>query len=394
MEPRGTPFDVEGWTLIREKQPEIRHALITDVNRTWPVFEGESFRARAFLAWCRGVGIAWPVKISPTTGRPYRPLDKDTFKDMESRHPFIARVRQVRKTLATFGARALVVDHVTRRHYFNTSVFRSVTGRNQPRNFVFGGPKWLRFLITPESPDHVLVYVDFVAEEIGIAAALSGDPAMRAVYESSDCHMAFAVRAGAASPDASEETLREIRTRYKTVNLGVLYGQTAYGIAARLGTAQREAEALLADHRALFPRFWQWSDRIVQGSIDRGWIVTPCGWRSRVPPVGNDRTWMNWPMQATGGDLMRLVITYLDRQNVRVLAPVHDGFLLTCRRCQLPDLREAVAYACGTAVEQVLPGFPLRWELTVYDRGRFEDEDGRPLWDRLQAIVKGAGRAP
>ena len=97
---------------------------------------------------------------------------------------------------------------------------------------------------------------------------------------------------------------------------------------------------------------------------------------------------MNWPMQAVGADIMRLVVTYLDRQNVQLLAPVHDGFLMTCRRDQLSDLRAAVDYACGMAIEQVLPGFPLKWDFNVYET-RFEDEDGRPMWDRLRRILHG-----
>jgi hypothetical protein len=387
MELRGIPFDVEGLALIQEKYPSIRAAIIGDINKTWPIFEDESFRRDAFLNWCRRVGIEWPSTISPNTGKPYHQLDDNTFELMEARHPFIAQVRQVKKTLTKFGNRSLVVDPVARRHYFSTSVFRSVTGRNQPKNFVFSGPKWLRLLIVAEPPDDVLVYTDFAAQEIGIAAALSEDPAMRAIYEASDCHMAFAERAGAVPAGATAETLREVRKRYKTVNLGVLYGQTAIGIAARLGITHPEAETLLADHRALFPKFWEWSERIVQGAFDRRWITTPCGWRSRVPPFSNERTWMNYPMQATGGDIMRLMITYLDRQCVRVLAPVHDGFLLSCRRGQLPDLRAAVEYARHRAVEHVLPGFPLRCDVNDYD-GRFEDKDGLPLWSRLQEIVK------
>jgi DNA polymerase-1 len=181
-----------------------------------------------------------------------------------------------------------------------------------------------------------------------------------------------------------------VRKGYKTVNLGVQYGQTAFGIAGRLGISQARAEELVAAHRALFPQFWLWSERTVQGAYDRGWIKTPCGWRSRVPFPGNERTWMNWPVQSAGGDIMRLTVTYLHLQNVKVLAPVHDGFLLSCRRDQLADLRAAVDYACGTAVDQVLPGFPLRWDFTVHDNGRFEDEDGLPLWGRLQAIMEQA----
>jgi DNA polymerase I len=167
----------------------------------------------------------------------------------------------------------------------------------------------------------------------------------------------------------------------------VLYGQQAFGVARRLGIPYQVAEKLVADHRALFPVFWQWSERTVQGAYDRGWVATPCGWRSRVPFPSNERTWMNFPVQASGGDVMRLTVTYLDRQNVRILAPVHDGFLLSCRRDQLADLRVAVDFACGTAVEHVLPGFPLRWDFTVYAKGRFEDEDGQPLWDKLQDVM-------
>jgi DNA polymerase I-like protein with 3'-5' exonuclease and polymerase domains len=388
MELRGIPFDVAGYARIRDLRPVVRSRLIGDANATWPVFEGESFKKGSFLRWCRKAGISWPTKVSERTGGPYHCVDRDTMKEMEWRHPFIAQVREVLKTLKQFEGRSLAVDPHRGRHYYSTSVFRSVTGRNQPRNFVFGGPKWLRFLIVPESPDHVLAYVDFVAQEVGIAAALSRDPAMRSVYQASDCHMEFAVRAGAAPAGAAKGTHPGVRKKYKTVNIGVLYGQTSYGIAARLGVSYQEAEAILHDHRALFPAFWRWSDRVVQGAYDRGWIKTPCGWRSLVPFPGNERTWMNWPMQATGGDVMRLTVTYLDCQNVRILAPVHDGFLLSCRRDQLDDLRAAVDFACGTAVEQVLPGFPLRWDFTVYDRGRFEDEDGRPLWEKLQVILE------
>ena len=67
---------------------------------------------------------------------------------------------------------------------------------------------------------------------------------------------------------------------------------------------------------------------------------------------------------------------------------MHDGFLLSCRRDQLEDLRAAVDYACSTAVEHVLPRFPLRWDVTVYDGGRFEDEDGRELWTTLQRVME------
>jgi hypothetical protein len=390
MELRGIPFDAAQYARIQAMQPVIKAQLIGNVNNTWRVFEGKTFKKPAMLRWCRNVGIAWPTKLSNATGKAYHAFDKNTMKEMESRHPFIAEVRQVLKTLKQFEGRELAVDPALGRHYYNTSPFRSVTGRNQPRGFIFGAPKWARWLIVPESPEHVMVYVDFVAQEVGIAAALSRDAAMRSIYEAEDCHIAFATRAGANLAGASDQARKQVRKQYKTVNLGVLFGQTEYGISHRLGISQAAANSLLDDHKNLFPTFWSWSERMVQGAYDRGWIATPCGWRSKVPNRSKATTWMNWPMQATGGDIMRLTITYLDRQGVRILAPVHDGFLLSCRRDQLADLRAAVDWACGTAVEHVLPGFPLRWDVTVYDGGRFEDEDGAPLWCQLQVILEEA----
>jgi DNA polymerase-1 len=387
MELRGIPFDYSAHMAIRKGREDIRQDLIRGVNVVHPVYENGSFRRQSFFEWCDDNRIVWPNKRSATNGAAYRSLDRETLKAMEGRHPFIAEVRQVKKTLDALNERSCVVDQETHRHHFATSVFRTVTGRNAPKNFVFAGPKWSRFLIVPESPEHVLVYVDFVAQEIGLAAALSGDLRMREMYEANDCHMQFAVRAGAAPSGATKAAYGEIRKRYKTVNLGVQYGQTAHGIAQRLGIPFREAEGLVDEHQRLFPDFWTWSDMIVQGSFDRGWIATPCGWRSGVPAHSNARTWMNWPMQATGGDIMRLTVTYLDRQNVRILAPVHDGFLISCRRDQLDDLRAAVDYACSAAVEHVVPGFRLRWDVQVYEN-RFEDEDGLPLWNKLQSILK------
>lgn len=389
MELRGVAIDVPTARLILRSREPLRTVLIARVNRTWPIFQDGSFRRKAFLAWCRRERIEWPRKLSPTTGRFYLPLDDETLEDMEARHTFIGRVRQVRKTLLLFGRRSIKIDGRTGRHYFATSPFRSVTGRNQPRNFIFGGPKWQRSLIVPPSPDHVLVYVDYIAQEIGIAAALSGDPALRAVYTATDCHMEFARRAGAAPPGATKDTHGDVRKKYKTVNLGVLYGQTAFGVAARLGISLEDAQTLLDQHHVLFPVFWRWSERVVQAAFDRGEATTPCGWGSKAPPGSNERTWMNFPVQAAGGDVMRLTICYLDRQRVSILAPVHDGFLLSCRRDQVAELRAAVEYACGAAVEHVLPGFPLRWEFTVHDGGRFEDEDkdGRALWEQIRTAL-------
>ena len=112
----------------------------------------------------------------------------------------------------------------------------------------------MRHLMVSRDPEEILVDYDFVAQEVCIAADLSGDEAHEAnVSGTDDCHMEFAIRAGAAPAGATKATHREIRKQYKTVNLGVLFGQSAYGVAKRLGISQRQAQKIIADHKRLFP---------------------------------------------------------------------------------------------------------------------------------------------
>ena len=115
---------------------------MSQVNQTYPIYEDGVFRSKAFLSWAAESGIAWPWTRN-TQGRPYRPYDDDTLELLECRHPFIATVRQTRKTLNAFSRRSrFVIDGKVGKHYFSTSVFRSITGRNQPANsgFIFGAP--------------------------------------------------------------------------------------------------------------------------------------------------------------------------------------------------------------------------------------------------------------
>lgn len=389
METRGIPIDYNIASLILRSRWVLCDYLIDRVNKTWPVYKNESFSKKSFLAWCFTQGINnWQFKKSPLTGRWRQLFDDDTMEEIEGLHPFIAQVRQTRKTLNAFKRKVSIsIDGTTRSHYFSTSPFASITGRNQPRKFISSQPKWFRWLITSPSPDSVLLYVDYSSQEIGIAGALSNDPAMQEMYVSNDAHMWFALKAGAAPLGTTKKTHRAIRNLYKRISLKVLYGLTAYGAAYRLQITVEQAQAIIDKHKDLFQSYWKWSERMVQNAYDRGIIFTKCGWGCKVPSNSNPRTWKNWPIQSTGADIMRLTVIYLDQQKVQLLAPVHDGFLMVFRRDELDNLVSAVNRACTMAVKQVLCDFPLRWEIHTYDR-RFEDEDGEPLWRLLTSALK------
>src|SRR5262249_50730113 len=124
--------------------------------------------------------------------------------------------------------------------------FASKTGRNQPSStrFIFGPATWLRGLIKP-GPGRAIAYVDWAQQEFGIAAALSGAPAMMSAYQSGDPYLAFAIQAGQAPGDATRETHGRVREQCKTCVLGVQYGMGEAGLAQRLGQPAALARTLL-----------------------------------------------------------------------------------------------------------------------------------------------------
>lgn len=387
MELRGIPFDAPTYHAIIANQGEIRARLAGEINAVAPVMNPSGINRDAFKKFCITNHIPLPRMYDRVSHKMRFSVENETLKGIEHHHPLIPKIRETQKTLVSLRNSKMIVDFNTRRHYFNVIPFGTITGRNAPRQFIFNMAKWMRFLVVPESPEHVLVYVDYSAQEIGIVAALSRDPAMMEMYQADDPHMAFAELSGAVPAGSRKEDCPEIRRKYKTVKLGVLYGLTPSGTARKLGISEREAQELHKEHQKLFPVFWNWSERRVVTAMHRGSIRTRLGWRCWVPSESNERTWANWPMQASGAEIMRLTIMYMERRGLTLLAPIHDGFLLSCRRDAIDDMKEELNFACSTSVEHALPNFKLRWTVEIYEE-RFEDPDGLALWETIKRLIK------
>jgi DNA polymerase I-like protein with 3'-5' exonuclease and polymerase domains len=249
----------------------------------------------------------------------------------------------------------------------------------------------MRFLIAP-TDGYVLVSADVVAEEIMIAAHLGRDANMRQGYVDRDPHMAFAILAGMAPPGATKDTHDSERGRAKAANLGVGYGQTAYGLSDSTDIPLSEAAALIRKHQQTYPDYWAWRKRYVTGAFRRGVCWTAGGWPRKVSRKDKPLSVMNFPVQGSGGDLLRLMVIYLTRQGVRLLATNHDSFLMECRPDQLGNLKAAVDFAFHQAVNQLFPGAPMRIDTKVC-KGRYEEENknAKSLWELVGRVLTGTG---
>jgi hypothetical protein len=383
---RGIPLDRRRYARLMERRQEVVAAVTAAPNRVCEVFIDGQLSRQRFLGWCARNGVGWPSARSPRTGLKSPSLDRRAFERMKDCHPFVAQVHEANKTAKQLLGRSLAVDPVTGRHHFGSIPYATATGRTSCKAFLLSGPKWMRFFIVPPSPDHLVVSVDFDAQEIGVAAYLSGDRGMLEGYTGGDPHMDFAIRAGAAPPGATKATHGAVRKKFKTVNLAVNYGQTAYGLAQSAGLRYEEAATLLEQHHRAYATFWSWLDRYTVNANRRGVAHTAGGWPRKVSRRDNCRSVANYPIQGTGGDLLRLATVALCRQGLRLLATNHDGFLFECRRSELPRLREAVDASLRQAVNLVLPGAPLRWTYETFS-DRYRDPDGAPLWGLVNDLL-------
>jgi DNA polymerase I-like protein with 3'-5' exonuclease and polymerase domains len=115
-----------------------------------------------------------------------------------------------------------------------------------------------------------VAYVDWSQQEFGIAAALSGDPAMMDAYTSGDPYLAFAKQARAVPTDATKKSHPKEREQFKVCALAVQYGMGPQSLAQSLGQPEVMARELLRLHRETYPTFWRWSEATVNHAMLRG----------------------------------------------------------------------------------------------------------------------------
>jgi DNA polymerase I len=363
-----------GWSVIQEH-------LICDVDRDFSVYDGRSFRSDRFAEYLRRNDLPWPRLPSGSLA-----LDDDTFREMSNAFPQVRPLRELRHALGQMRLADLAVGEDG---YNRTllSAFSARTGRNQPSNskFIFGPGRWLRGLIRPP-PGHGIAYIDYTSQEIGIAAALSGDANMITAYQSGDVYLAFAKQAGLAPPDATKATHKVVRDRCKAVVLGVNYGMGAESLAHRIGAPPVVARDLLALHRRTYPTFWRWSEAAVDTAMLHGVITTVFGWPLHVGANANPRSLMNFPVQANAAEMLRLACCLATERGIRVCAPVHDALLIEAPLDQLDAAVAATRIAMAEASRIVLAGFEVATDVTVVRwPDRYLDERGADFWHRVVA---------
>ncbi|MBM3324788.1 MAG: DNA polymerase I, partial [Calditrichaeota bacterium] len=244
---------------------------------------------------------------------------------------------------------------------------RSPTGRRIREAFVPGEAGW------------VICSADYSQIELRIMAHLSGDERLRAAFEQEgDVHRETAARIFGVAP---EEVLPEMRRAAKTVNFGIIYGQTDFGLSEELGIPRHEARVFREKYFKLYPGVKRFIEETIGQCRKTGVVSTLLGRQRRIPDINAsdrqtrefaERTAVNTPVQGTAADMIKLAMVRVagrlrqERLEARMLLQVHDELVFEAPETELEGLELVVTEEMRQALRLSVPivvdfGYGKNW---------------------------------
>ena len=205
------------------------------------------------------------------------------------------------------------------------------------------------------SPGTQLLSADYSQIELRLLAHFSEDPLLiRAYEENIDIHT---LTASEVFGVAIESMDKETRGRAKAVNFGIVYGISAFGLAAQLSIPQAEARAYIDRYFYRYQGVKAFIERTLEQVRRDGYVRTMFGRMRPIPDMESrnpnqrgfaERTAINTPLQGTGADLIKLAMISIDRQlterklKTRMILQVHDELIFEVPNDETAEVEQLV----------------------------------------------------
>lgn len=299
---------------------------------------------------------------------------EDVLNNLSSSHPIIPLILQHRSLskligtyLDAFPNLISPIDH--RLHtVYNQTV--TATGRlsssnpnlqNIPIRTERG--REIRRAFVPTDGDHLILAADYSQVELRIIASLSRDHNLLDAFNAGyDIHAATAARIyhipiGEVSPDQ--------RRNAKSVNFGIVYGISPYGLSQQLGISRKEASALIDEYFAQYPSVQQFIEQSKDFARQHGYARTLLGRRRYLPDINSrnasarsfaERNAVNMPIQGTSADMIKLAMIAIHQQfnqrhlRSRLILQIHDELVFDLYRPEEEEVRRVVVDKMQTAL--------------------------------------------
>ena len=221
------------------------------------------------------------------------------------------------------------------------------------------------------APGMQLLSADYSQIELRLLAHFSQDPLLlRAFANNEDIHTLTASEVFGVPADSMD---KETRNRAKAVNFGIVYGISAFGLAAQLGIPQAEGRSYIERYFARYQGVKEFIDKTLETARREASVRTMFGRMRPIPDIQSrnpnqrgfaERTAINTPLQGTAADLIKLAMIGIDRKlgekklKARILLQVHDELVLEVP----PEESDEIENLVRTEMESVVP---LRVPLTA-----------------------------
>ncbi|MFZ4549090.1 MAG: DNA polymerase I, partial [Bacteroidales bacterium] len=330
-------FSKELHTEIIKVQEEIWQLAGVDFNIASPKQLGEILFDRLKI----------DDKPKKTATKQYQ-TGEDVLQKLVHKHPMVQLIldfRGLAKLKSTYvDTLPLLVSPVTGRIHTSYNQAVAATGRlsstnpnlqNIPIKTERG--REIRKAFVPRNEEYTLLSADYSQIELRIIASMSGDDAMKEAFRQGlDIHTATAANIfGVALADVD----KDMRRKAKSVNFGIVYGISAFGLSEQLGIPRKEAAEIIDQYFATFPGIKKYMDNTMASAREKGYVETLMGRRRIIRDINSangvmrgfaERNAINAPIQGSAADMIKIAMIniyneFTERKlQSRMTMQVHD----------------------------------------------------------------------
>ena len=300
------------------------------------------------------------------------------LEELRGCHPvieFILDYRQLSKIKSTYiDALPSLINPKTKRVHTSFNQTRTATGRlsssepnlqNIPVRGELGKEVRQAFIAPPGS---YLLAADYSQIDLRVLAHLSQDKSLLDAFRrDEDIHSATAAQVFGVKPSAVTPDMRRVA---KTVNFGVIYGMSDYGLEQATGLSREEAAHFITAYFEKYPGVKQYLEATKEKARKEGYVQTLLGRRRSIPEINSqnrqvreaaERMAINMPVQGTSADIIKVAMINLDREmekrqlKSKMLLQVHDELIFEVPEAELKEMRQLASEIMSTALTLSVP---------------------------------------
>lgn len=358
MEMNGIRIDTEFFKKFSNELEDKLNELETSIHQmVGMAFNIKSTQQLSDVLF-KNLGLKPPERMKKTASGHYSTA-AEVLEMIRGQHPIIELVlehRELAKLKSTYlDSLPNAVEPETGRIHTSFNQTGSVTGRLASNN-----PNLQNIPIRTETgkkvrngfiadPGNVLLSVDYSQVELRLVAVMSGDQAMLSAFKAGkDIHSATAA---AIFNKSLDEVSKDERRHAKSVNFGLIYGMSAFGLTRNSDLTLGESERFVTKYFEQFPGIKKYLDDIKGLATKQGFVTTLLGRRRYFPALKGqmnqqmrqreEREAINSPIQGTAADIMKIAMIKLSAAlkaadcHAKMLLQVHDEILFECPASEL-----------------------------------------------------------